>query len=404
MEFRCRVGTATGEVLEGTYVAENEAKLRQDIEDKGMYVLSLRARGGLGLPALTLPLPQRRKVGTQEFLVFNQELAALLKAGMPLVQSLDILRQRVENPVFKSVLDDVHDRVRSGSALSEAFQSQGDLFPGVYTASLTAGEKSGSLEEVLRRYVAYAKLINSVRRKTVSALIYPVILLALSLVVVGIIVLRVVPEFGSFYAGLDAELPLVTRGIMAVSTVLRTYFWPLLLAAVGGGILFWIWLSRPGRGAAFDRFVLRVPALGDLAGKFATSQLARTLSTLIGGGIPLVNSLDVASRSIGNRHIARQLETIGQSVREGQALAAAMAARGVFPPVAVKMVEVGESTGALQEMLASVADFFDEEIETTLARFMTLIEPVLLVVMGIVIAGLLLALYMPLLQLGSIVQ
>jgi type IV pilus assembly protein PilC len=163
-------------------------------------------------------------------------------------------------------------------------------------------------------------------------------------------------------------------------------------------------VKQPGRGAAFDQLLLRVPAVGDLARKFATSQLARTLATLLGGGIPLVNALDVASRSIGNRHFARQLETIGQSVREGQSLSAAMTARGLFPAVAVKMVEVGESTGALQEMLSSVADFFDEEIETALARFMTLVEPVLLVIMGIVIAALLLALYMPLLQLGSIVR
>ena len=408
MEFRCRLGTDTGDILEGVYVADTEAKLRQDLEAKGLYVLSLQQRGALGWSGALgwkgLALPTRRRLGTREFIVFNQELAALLRAGMPLVQSLDVLRQRVENPIFQSVLDEVHDQVRSGTSLSEAFASHGALFPGVYTASLMAGEKSGGLEEVLRRYVTYAKIVSDVKRKTLSALMYPAILLSLSLIVVAIILLRVVPEFGNFYAGMGAELPLATRAITGLSTTLRTYFLVIAFGLLGSAGAVWAWLKQPGRGAFVDQWLLRIPTLGTVARKFATSQLARTLATLLGGGIPLVNALDVAARSIGNRHFARQLENISREVREGQALSAAMAARGVFPPVAIKMVEVGESTGALVDMLNSVSDFFDEEIETTLTRFMTLLEPVLLVVMGIVIAALLLALYMPLLQMGAIVQ
>ncbi|MCY4659635.1 MAG: type II secretion system F family protein [Acidobacteria bacterium] len=402
MQFRCRLGTDTGEIVEGVYTADTEAKLRRDLEDKGLYVLSIRRRGVSGLPAFALP--RRRRVASRDFIVFNQELAALLRAGIPLVQSLDIVRQRAENPVLKAVLDDVYERVRGGAALSAAFEVQGDLFPGVYTASVLAGEKSGGLEEVLRRYIAYARVISSVRRRTISALVYPGILLLLSLVVVAVIVLQVVPEFGDFYAGMGAELPLATRILTSVSTALRES-WLLILAASAtvAGVL-WRWLARPGRRALLDRMLVRAPAVGSLARKFATSQLARTLATLLGGGIPLVGALDVAARSIGNRHVAEQVASVSREVREGRALADSMAARGVFPPVAVRMVEVGESSGALQEMLNSTADFFDEEIETTLSRFMTLIEPVLLVVMGVVIAALLLALYWPLLQLGSVVQ
>ena len=237
-----------------------------------------------------------------------------------------------------------------------------------------------------------------------SALIYPVILLGLSLVVVGIIVLRVVPEFANFYQGLGAELPLATRVIMAASDILRGYFLLILLVLGGGVALVWTWLKQPGRGALVDRLLLGVPTVGQIAGKFATSQLSRTLATLLGGGIPLVNALDVAARSMGNRHFARELGTVSREVREGRALSVSMSGRGIFPAVAIKMVEVGESTGALQDMLNNVADFFDEEIETTLGRFMTMIEPVLLVIMGIVIAGMLLALYMPLLQLGTVAQ
>ena len=402
MEFRCRLGTETGEVIDGIYTAETEAQLRRNLEGQGLYVLSLRRRGWSGLPALELP--RRRRVAPREFIVFNQELAALLRAGIPLVESLDIVRRRAENPVFKAVLDDVYERVRSGAALSAAFEAQGDLFPGVYTASVVAGEKSGGLVEVLRRYITSARVIGSGRRRTLSALVYPGILLLLSVVVVAVIVLEVVPEFADFYAGMGAELPLATRVLMGVSTTLRGSW---LLVATGGAVLAfvaWRWLAAPGRRTMLDRWLLRTPAVGSLARRFATSQLARTLATLLGGGLPLVSALDVAARSIGNRHMADQLASVSREVREGRALAAAMAARGVFPAVAVRMVEVGESSGALQDMLNSIADFFDEEIETTLSRFMTLIEPVLLVVMGIVIAALLLALYWPLLQLGSVVQ
>lgn len=400
MEFRCRLGTPGGEIIEGIYAADSEARLRREFEDKGLYVLGIQRAGGLALGRI--PLPTRARVSTREFLVFNQELATLLKAGMPLVQSLDILRRRVANPVFKSVLDDVQERVRAGSALSEAFEAHGALFPGVYTASLLAGEKSGNLEQVIRRYVAYVKVVATVRRKTISALVYPAILLALSLVVVSIIVLRVVPEFGAFYAQFDRELPLSTRMIVAVSNFARGYFLLILLALAAAVVGLWMWFRHPAQRERLDRWLLQLPAIGPIARKFSTSQAARTLATLLGGGIPLVNAIDVSAKSIKNRYIARELEVAGQKVREGRALAAAMNDSGAFADVAVKMVEVGESTGALQEMLNSLADFFDEEIDTNLSRFITLVEPLMLVVMGIVIAGLLLALYMPLFNMGGL--
>ena len=399
MEFRCRLGTPGGEVFEGVYVADSEARLRRELEEKGLYVLGIQRAGRLALGSV--PLPKRSRISTREFLVFNQELATLLKAGMPLVQSLDILRRRVANPLFKSVLDDVYERVRGGSALSESFEAHGAMFPGVYTASLMAGEKSGSLEQVIRRYVAYVKVVATVRRKTISALVYPSILLVLSLIVVSIIVLRVVPQFTAFYEQFGRELPLSTRAIMTVSEVVRGYLWVLLIALVGGAAAFWAWLKQPSQRERFDRWVLRMPGVGPVARKFSTSQAARTLATLLGGGIPLVNALDVAARSIKNRYIAREMETAGQQVREGRALSAAMTDSGAFTDVAIKMVEVGESTGALQEMLNSLADFYDEEIETNLGRFITLVEPLLLVVMGLVIAGLLLALYMPLFNISA---
>jgi type IV pilus assembly protein PilC len=401
MEFRCRLATPNGEVREEVLVADTEASLRRELEDKGFLVLSVRSRG-LHLPGLGAL--RRARVPTNEFLVFNQELATLLKAGMPLVQSLEILRQRVSNPTLKSVLDDVHERVRAGASLSESFEAHGQLFPGVYTASLLAGEKSGGLEQVLRRFVAYMKVIGGVRRRTLSALMYPAILVVLSLAVVAIIVVRVVPAFADFYGTFGRELPLVTRSIIAVSRFVGT-FWPVLVLVVAGTVFtVWGWSRSAVNRARLHRLLLGLPVLGGVARKFATSQLARTLATLLGGGLPLVTSIGVAARAIGNRFMAAELDVVGQRVREGESMSAAMLARGTFPDVAVKMVEVGESTGALQDMLNSLADFYDEEIETSLGRFVTLVEPVLLVVMGLVIATLLLALYLPVFQLSSVVS
>lgn len=400
MEFRCRLGTPSGEIIEGVYVAQSEGALRRELEDKGLHVLSLRARTGLGGLA---PGRRTRTIARHEFLVFNQELATLLKAGMPLVQSIDILRVRLSNPVFKAVLDDVHEKVRAGTALSDAFAAHGDLFPGVYTASLMAGERSGNLEAVLRRFVAYSKVIDTVRSKTLSALIYPVILIALALVLVGIIVIKVVPTFSDFYSSFGAELPISTQIIVAISNVVRSQLVVIIAILLGGAFSFYTWIGRPGQKARFDRIVLSLPAVGPAMHKFATSQLARTLSTLLGGGIPLVNALDIAARSTGNRYLGRELEVVAQRVREGQGFASTLLERKTVPDVAIKMIEVGESTGALQEMLNSLADFYDEEIETDVGRFVTVIEPALLVIMGVVIAAVVLALYMPLFQLTSVI-
>ena len=401
MEYRCRLGTATGEILEEIHVSDSEAHLRRELEQKGFCVLGLRPKGLLG--QVSLPGRVRRRVPMRDFLVFNQELATLLKAGMPLVQSLDILRSRVEHPTFRPVLDEVYEKVRAGSSLSDAFGAHGDLFPASYGASLLAGEKSGSLDGVLRRYVAYMKVVGGVKRRTLAALVYPAVLIMVALVVVAIIVLKVIPEFAAFYDSFGAELPLVTRVIVKGATFVRSQFFLLAGAAILLGVVAWSWVRQAGQRALVDRSILRVPWAGSTIRRFATSQMARTLSTLLGGGLPLVSAIDIASRSMNNRFLSAEVRAVGQRVREGEAFSAAVAARRQFPDVFIKMAEVGESTGALQEMMASLADFYDEEIEAELGRFVSLVEPVLLIVMGLVIASLLLALYMPLFQLSSVV-
>jgi type IV pilus assembly protein PilC len=401
MEYRCRLGTPTGQIVQEIHVSDSESRLRHDLEQRGYCVLGVQPRALSGRFALPT-IARRRRVPTREFLIFNQELATLLKAGMPLVQSLDILRSRVEQPTFRGVLDDVHERVRGGSSLSDAFALHGDLFPGAYVASLLAGEKSGSLDGVLRRFVAYMKVIADVKRRTLSALIYPAVLVGLSLVVVSIIILKVVPEFSAFYDSFGGRLPLVTRVIVATAAFARSQFLLILGLVAVVGTAIWNWVRRPGQRARLDRFILRVPWAGSTVRRFVASQIARTIATLLGGGLPLVEAIEIAARSTSNQYLAGELRSVGLRVREGEGFASALAVRGGFPDVFVKMTEVGEATGALQEMLSSLADFYDEEIETELGRFVTLVEPALLIIMGVVIASLLLALYMPLFQLTSV--
>jgi len=402
MEFRCRVATSSGQIMEATYAAESEARLRHDLEDKGLYLLSVQGGGGVKIGQVRFRLPRRRRIPSADFIVFNQELATLLKAGLPLLQSLDILRRRLANPTLKAAIDDVSTKVRAGIALSEAVDAQ-HLFPGVYVASLMAGEKSGSLEQVLRRYVQHVKVLGSVRRRVISALIYPAVLVLLSMSVVGLIVFQVVPKFQEFYAevGHGAELPLSTRLVVALSTTLIHNAW-LIAGTITGAIALWIVTFRqPEQRKRLHAFVLRIPYFGPLARKMATAQVCRTLATLLSGGIPLVNSLEVSATATGNRAMSEDLTRVARQVREGGSLAGALTERRMFPQVAVEMVEVGESTGALAEMLNSVADFYDEENETSLERFSNLIQPVLLIVMGVILATLIMSLYMPLFQLSN---
>src|SRR5258706_2586274 len=298
MEFRCRLGTAGGEIIEGVYVADSEARLRRDLEEKGLFVLSLQRRGVP--PGVGFSRGSRRRIGRQELLVFTQELAPLLRAGMPLVQSLDILRQRVSNPTFKAVLDGVYEKVKAGTALSDAFGEHPDLFPGVYSASLMAGERAGNLDEVIRRYVAYEKVIGAVRRRTISALIYPMILVSMMLVLIGIIVLRVVPAFSEVYTQFGRQLPLSTRIIVGISNVAVGNFPLIIVGVIAAAIGLTSWWKQPGQRTRVDRVLLELPWAGETVRKFATSQLARTLATLLGGGIPLVNALEIGGRAMTN--------------------------------------------------------------------------------------------------------
>jgi type IV pilus assembly protein PilC len=399
MEYVCKIGLPSGEVVERSFVASDEASLRAELEQKGYYLFSVRR--GLVLKQLGLGRPH---VPTDLLMVFCQELAALLKAGLPLVQSIEIMLERQRHPVFRASLEAVRDRVKSGVAISEAFRAERDLYPPMLSASLIAGERSGNLEGVLRRLAQYLRLSLSLKKKAISASVYPIMLFGMMMTLVAILVLKVIPQFQDFYRDFDVQLPFLTRALMGFSTAAaRNAFW--IFLALGGAVMGVVtWLRREGSGVILDRTLLRVPYVGGLMRMYATSQLARTLSALLTGGLPLVNAMEVASASVGNRAMAAAVGSAVPQIREGRSLTAALESTNMLDNLALEMVKVGEQTGALADMLNAVADFFDEEIDTRMAAVLSLVEPVMLVLMAVIVAGMLLAFYLPLFEAISAVQ
>jgi type IV pilus assembly protein PilC len=395
MQFVARVGTPEGRVVEETHAAQDEASLRRELEKRGLHIFELRRRG-LGRGLALSGISGRRRVDVQRFLAFNQELAALLKAGLPLLQSLDLMVGRMAPDTFRSVLSEVRERVRTGQDLSEAFGAHRELFPRLYPSILKAGERSGELELVLRRFIRYQKLVLEARKRVVSALVYPAVLVTVSLVMILVMLIFVVPKFELFFEGSGAELPLLTRTMLAVGTTLESNGLWLAVALLGGGIFFWRWKETPAGGLALDRLRLRLPFLGPVLHRFALSEFCRSLATLLAGGMPLVPSLEIAVSAVGNAQIRERLEPTIQKVREGEPFHQSLEQSGVFTDLAIDMVQVGEATGGLDEMLANVSDFFDDQVETRMQRLLTLVEPAMLVFMGIVVALILISLYLPL--------
>ena len=399
MEYLCKIGTPSGEVMERSFVASDEAALRAELEQGGLYLFSIRR--GIGVKELGL---RTRHVPNEILMLFGQELAALLKAGLPLLQSLDVMLERQKHPVFLKSLRTVREKVKGGTALSEAFKAEGVLYPPIFSASLVAGERSGSLETVLRRFVQYLRLNQALRKKAIAASIYPIVLMTLMSVVIMVLLTKVIPEFQGFYEGLGAELPFATRMLLAFAEAIRARLLVIAVIFVAGvASLVW-WLRQPGSSLVVDRLLLRIPYIGRLMRMYATSQLARTLSTLLAGGLPLLNALEVAAASIGNRAMAAAVGAATPQIREGKSLTAALESTRMLENLALEMVKVGEQTGALGEMLNAVAEFYDEELDTRIATVLQLVEPIMLVLMALIVAAMLLAFYLPLFQVFSVIR
>ncbi len=391
-EFVCRVADAEGRVFSHVEPASSREEARQKLADRGLYVYSVESRGGrLG------DLVRRRggrQIGGSDFLILNQQFNTLIKAGLPILKSLDLLATRASSPKLRPIISEMRDRVREGKSLSEAVAEAG-VFSKVYSTAILAGEKSGNLPGVLDYYIAYQRVSTGVRKKILATLVYPVLLISVAIIIVTYLVTGVIPKFALLYHDLNVQLPAPTRLLIALTVDYRNAFLGavFLLALVAGSVF--LWSRTEEGGTAFDRFKFRLPVIGDTLLKFQVAQFSRTLSTLLTGGTPLVAGLQTASDAITSKLLRSTVGQATQRVREGESLHGALASSGVMPELALDMIEVGESSGALSPMLNSVAEFYEEEVNLRLTALVSLIEPVLLIFMGLLVAFILISLYLP---------
>ena len=395
-EFLIRLADERGRILEQTHAAATAEELRARFTQAGYLVYSVKPRSSFAGSS-------KKKVKLDIFLVFNQQFLTLIRAGLPILGSIDLLAKRQKDLSFRGQLEDVASRVRTGESLSGAFEAQGGV-PLVYTTTLLAGERSGNLEEVLQRFLDFQRVSLTFRKKLRSSLIYPVFLIIMVFALFFFLITFVVPRFADLYNQLGTQLPGLTLALLALGQGLQRDGWwiALLVAAVVYGVYRW---TKTEAGAIFvDRVRIKTPLIGPVWLKYQVGLFSRTLSTLLTGGLPLVPSLETAARSIDSRQIALAVGASVESVREGKGLALSLETTKIFPELSVEMVEVGESTGALPQMLNSVAEFFEEDVETSLAAIMSLIEPVILIIMGVVVVIILIALYLPIFSLNGVGQ
>ncbi|HXY01939.1 MAG TPA: type II secretion system F family protein, partial [Terriglobales bacterium] len=341
-EFLVKVADERGHLLQQVENGYSEAEVRDRFVQQGFLVYWVKPRGVL---SGDLSLRRRRKVKQSQFLIFNQQFLTLIKAGLPILQSLDLLIKRQKNPYLQSLLQNVRDRVKGGELLSDAFAAQG-VFPKIYTTTLMAGEKSGNMEEVLNRYIAFQRLALTFKKKLAVSMVYPALLVTVVFAMMIFLVTYVVPQFAKLYQDMDAQLPTITLIMLNVGTHAQRYAPIVVATVVIGVLLLWQW-KRTDRGAeTVDRGILKMPMLGDVWLKYQVANFSRMLSTLLAGGMPLVPSLETAGASMSSRRILNGIKDAAVHVREGQALAKSLEQQNMFPDLSVEMIEVGESTGA----------------------------------------------------------
>lgn len=397
-EFVIKMADDRGRTMQQVEHGYSEAEVRDRFAQQGFLVYSVKPRGMFAGGEMTLG--RRRKVKQSDFIIFNQQFLTLIHAGLPVLNSLDLLIKRQRNVSLRSLLDNVRDRVKSGEALSDAFAAQG-AFPKLYTTTLLAGEKSGNIEEVLARYIAFQRMTASFRKKLAVSLVYPALLVVVVVIMLTFLVTYVVPQFAELFSSLNAQLPSITVFMLSVGTFTRKYIVLVVVALAVFIFLLWRWKNTDRGAAQIDRVVLSLPLLGQIVLKQQVATFARTLSTLLQGGLPLVPAMETAGASMSSRRIVNGIADATVSVREGQTLSKSLEEEDIFPDLSVEMIEVGESTGALPAMLVSVAEFYEEDVQTALGAMMALIEPAILIFMAIFVGGVLASLYLPIFSLGS---
>jgi len=386
------VADAEGRVFSHVEAATSLDEARQKLVDRGLYVYSVESRGG-SLTGL-FRRGRRRQIGGSEFLILNQQFNTLIKAGLPILRALDLLATRASSPKLRPMITQIRDHVREGKSLSEAVTEAG-IFSKVYSTAILAGEKSGNLSGVLDYYIAYQRVSTGVRKKIIATLVYPVLLIVVAIVIVTYLVTGVIPKFALLYRDLGVPLPGPTRLLIALTVDYRYVFLSFVLLLAVTAAVVYLWSRTEEGGTAFDRFKFRVPVIGDTLLKFQVAQFSRTLSTLLTGGTPLVAGLQTATDAITSKLLRATVGDATRMVREGESLHSALASKGVMPEMALDMIEVGESSGALSPMLNSVAEFYEEEVNLRLSALVSLIEPMLLIFMGLFVAFILISLYLP---------
>jgi type IV pilus assembly protein PilC len=397
-EFVLKYADAQGLVHQQVESAESEDDLRQRYSDRGLLVYSVKARRSMQV--LELGGKRRGRIHLEQFLIFNQQFVTLVRAGLPIVKALELLRTNIKNRKLAAHMDAIYNDVKTGIPVSDAFRAQ-QVFPPIYTTSLMAGEKSGSLPDVIERFVQYQKVALAVRKKIIVSLIYPSLLVVLVFCLILFLVTYVVPEFAALYDSMNATLPYMTQLLVAFGVTFSEHLLLVSLVTAGIGFAFAAWLRSETARDSFDRFKRGIPIFGTIWVKYQVAQISRLLSTLLQGGIPLLQSLETAGESLGSKMMQNAIQQSRASVREGQALSKAMAQTGVFPSLAIEMVHVGESTGALPAMLNSVAEFFEEDVNTRMTAVLSLIEPAIMIFMGMFVAFVLIALYLPIFTLAE---
>jgi type IV pilus assembly protein PilC len=397
-EFLCKVADGSGKVFSHIEPAESIAEARQKLSDRGLFVYNVRPRAGV--LGQWFGNKRQKSVDGNDFLVFNQQLNTLIKAGIPILKALDLLSERAAAERLRPVLTEVRRLVREGTPLSEALEQQG-VFPKVYTVSILAGEKSGNLSGVLEYYIAYQRVTTGFRKKLIATLIYPVILICAATGIVTYLVSSVIPKFAGLYNDLNITLPQATRILIAVTVTYR----PVLLGTIAFLVLAVVagfgWAQTDQGGLTLERIRMRLPLIGETLTKFQFAQFCRTLSTLLTGGTPLVQAMETAGGAIRSRLVSGAIAQGAQLVKEGQSLHSSLTSTGLVPDLALEMIEVGEASGSLSAMLASVAEFYEDDVNTHLANMVALIEPAILIFMAILIAFILVALYLPMFSLSA---
>jgi type IV pilus assembly protein PilC len=395
-EFVVKVADERGRTLQQVEQGYSVAEVSDRFTSQGYLVYWVKPQGML---SSGLALGRRRKLKQDSFLQFNQQFLTLLKAGLPVLNSLDLLIKRQRDRTLGVILENVRERVKGGELLSDAFSTHA-IVPKIYTTTLMAGEKSGNIDEVLTRYINFQRLAMTFRKKLFVSLIYPTLLVTVVSIMVMFLFTFVVPKFAELFNSLDAQLPAITVFMLAVGTTAQKYF-PFIIG--GGallGFLFWQWKKTDSGADKIDRLILSLPMLGDIRLKHQVATFSRMLATLLQGGLPLVPSMETAGSSMTSRRILKGVMRASVRVREGQGLAGSLEEQKIFPDLAVEMLEVGESTGALPAMLNSVAEFYEEDVQTALNASMALIEPLILIIMAVFVGGVLISLYLPIFTLG----